>query len=79
MALGWAIIGAGMHPHQKLAPAIGLTPDAELIAVLSRDQGRANAFAETHGAEAGYSNMDDLLADSRIDAVFVASPNAAHL
>lgn len=79
MALGWAIIGAGMHPHQKLAPAIGLTPDAELIAVLSRDQGRADAFAETHGAQAGYSKMDDLLADSRIDAVFVASPNAAHV
>ena len=79
MALGWAIIGAGMHPHQKLAPAIGLTPDAELIAVLSRDQGRADAFAETHGAKAGYSNIDDLLADSRIDAVFVASPNASHV
>ncbi len=79
MVLGWAIIGAGMHPHQKLAPAIGITPDAELIAVLSRDQGRADAFAETHGALAGYSNMDDLLADSRIDAVFVASPNASHL
>ncbi len=78
MALGWAIIGTGMHPHQKLAPAIGITPDAELIAVLSRDQGRADAFAETHGALAGYSNIDDLLADSRIDAVFVASPNAAH-
>ena len=79
MVLGWAIIGAGMHPHQKLAPAIGITPDAELIAVLSRDQGRADAFAETHGALAGYSKMDDLLADSRIDAVFVASPNASHL
>ena len=79
MALGWAIIGAGMHPHQKLAPAIGLTPDAELIAVLSRDQARADAFAETHGAKAGYSNIDDLLADSRIDAVFVASPNASHV
>ncbi len=79
MVLGWAIIGAGMHPHQKLAPAIGITPDAELIAVLSRDQGRADAFAETHGALAGYSKMDDLLADSRIDAVFVASPNDSHL
>ena len=22
MALGWAIIGAGMHPHQKVAPAM---------------------------------------------------------
>ncbi|NQW22086.1 MAG: Gfo/Idh/MocA family oxidoreductase [SAR202 cluster bacterium] len=79
MALGWAIIGAGMHPQQKLAPAIGLTPDAELIGVLSRDQGRADAFAEAHGAKVGYSNLDDLLADSRIDAVFVASPNAAHV
>ena len=79
MALGWAIIGAGMHPQQKLAPAIGLTPDAELIGVLSRDQGRADAFAETHGARVGYSNIDDLLADSRIDAVFVASPNSQHV
>ena len=56
MALGWAIIGAGMHPHQKVAPAIGLTPDAELIGVLSRDQARADAFAEIHGAKAGYSD-----------------------
>ncbi|MEE8465330.1 MAG: Gfo/Idh/MocA family oxidoreductase, partial [Dehalococcoidia bacterium] len=79
MSLGWAIIGAGMHPHQKVAPAIGITTDAELIAVLSRDQGRADAFAETHGAKVGYSNMEDLLADSRIEAVFVASPNAAHV
>jgi len=68
-----------MHPHQKVAPAIGLTPDAELIGVLSRDQGRADAFAETHWAKAGYSNLDDLLADSRIDAVFVSSPNAMHM
>jgi len=79
VALGWAIIGAGMHPHQKLAPAIGLTPDADLIAVLSRDQGRADAFAEAHGAKVGYSDMDALLGDSRIDAVFVASPNASHV
>jgi 1,5-anhydro-D-fructose reductase (1,5-anhydro-D-mannitol-forming) len=79
MALGWAIIGAGMHPQQKVAPAIGLTPDSELIAVLSRDQGRADSFAENHGAQVGYSNIDDLLADSRVDVVFVASPNAMHL
>jgi len=79
VALGWAIIGAGMHPQQKVAPAIGLTPDAELIAVLSRDQGRADAFAEEHGAKVGYSNIGDLLADPRVDAVFVASPNALHV
>ena len=79
MALGWALIGAGMHPQQKVAPSIGLTPDSELIAVLSRDQGRADSFAENHGAQVGYSNIDDLLTDSRVDVVFVASPNAMHL
>ena len=79
MALGWAIIGAGMHPHQKVAPAISLTPDAELIGVLSRDQARADAFAEIHGAKAGYCDLDALLADSRVEAVFVSSPNDLHM
>ena len=68
MALGWAIIGAGMHPQQKLAPAIGVTPDAELIAVLSRDQGRADTFAENHGAKVGYSDIGDLLGAHMIGA-----------
>ena len=68
-----------MHPHQKVAPAIALTPDAELIGVLSRDQARADAFAEIHGAKAGYCDLDALLADSRVEAVFVSSPNDLHM
>ena len=78
MSLGWAIAGIGSHADLKLAPAMNLADDARLVAVYGRDQGRADAFAEKHGADAAYSDLDSLLADSRVDALFVASPNHLH-
>jgi 1,5-anhydro-D-fructose reductase (1,5-anhydro-D-mannitol-forming) len=53
-------------------------PGASLAAVYSRDQGRAEAFAQKHGAAAAYSDLDALLRDPSVDAVFVSSPNALH-
>ena len=78
MSLGWAIVSTGMHPDLKIAPAIAAAQDAELVAVYSRDQRRADAFAQKHGASAAYSSLDQLLQDSRVDAVFIASPNSLH-
>jgi 1,5-anhydro-D-fructose reductase (1,5-anhydro-D-mannitol-forming) len=78
MALGWAVISTGLHVDQKIAPAINATPDAELVAIYSRDQGRAEACAQKHGAKAAYSDLGALLRDPRVDAVFIASPNALH-
>ena len=78
MPLGWGIIGIGSHADLKVAPAMTLADDAQLVAVYSRDQGRADAFAASHGAQAAYSDLDALLSDSRVDAVFVASPNYLH-
>ena len=78
MAFGWGIVSTGMHPDTKIAPAINAADDGELVAVYSRDQGRAEAFAARHGAAAAYSSLDDLLADSRVDAVFISSPNSLH-
>ena len=51
MAFGWAIIGTGMHPHLKVAPAMNLVKGAELVAVYSRSQERAETFAENHDAK----------------------------
>ena len=50
----------------------------ELVGVYSRDQHRAEAFAQKHDARAAYSQLGDLLKDSRVDGVFVSSPNALH-
>ena len=78
MSLGWAIAGIGSHADLKIAPAVKLAQDSHLAAVYSRDQGRADAFAEKHGAHAAYDSLDAMLGDPRVDAVFVASPNYLH-
>ena len=78
MPLGWAIISTGQHPDLKIAPAIAAAEDQQLAAVYSRDRERAEAFAEKHGAAAAYDSLDALLQDSRVDAVFIASPNFLH-
>jgi 1,5-anhydro-D-fructose reductase (1,5-anhydro-D-mannitol-forming) len=54
------------------------SPDAELVATYSRDQGRAEACARKHGARSAYSDLGKVLRDPRVDAVFIASPNALH-
>src|SRR5262245_16146427 len=78
MAFGWGIVSTGRHPDVKVAPAMRAAEGGELVAVYSRDQARADAFAERHGARAAHSKLADLLNDSRVDGVFVCSPNALH-
>ncbi len=78
MTIGWGIIGTGNYPDTSIAPAINQARDAKLIAVYSRDQGRGETFAAKHGAETAYTSIEDLLNDSRVDAVYIASPNHLH-
>jgi predicted dehydrogenase len=78
MAFGWGIVSTGKHPDVKMAPGMAAAAGGELVAVYSRDQHRAEEFARKHDAHAAYSQLADLLKDSRVDGVFVASPNALH-
>ncbi len=78
VSFGWGIVSVGMHPENRIAPAINAAAGAELVAVCSRDQGRAEAFAARHGASSAYDSLEALLTDSRVDGVFIASPNSRH-
>ncbi len=62
-----------------MAPAMQAAAGAELVAVMRRDRGAAEAFAERHGALRAYDRVDELVADPDVEAVYVASPNDAHL
>ena len=53
MALGWGIVSTGRHPDQKIVPAMKLAEGNRVIAVCSRDRGRAEAFARKHGIPSG--------------------------
>src|SRR5881628_1054005 len=46
MPFGWGIVGTGKHPDIKVAPAMAAADGGELVGVYSRDQHRAEAFAE---------------------------------
>jgi predicted dehydrogenase len=78
MALGWALISTGKHADALIAPAIGLAEGTQFVAVYSREQERAEAFASKHGAQVAYTLLEALVADSRVDAVCIASPNFLH-
>src|SRR5215468_3128890 len=78
MALGWALVSTGKHADACIAPAIGLAEDTRFVAVYSREQERAEAFASKHGAQVAYTSLEALVADSRVDVVFIASPNFLH-
>ncbi|MBA3540889.1 MAG: Gfo/Idh/MocA family oxidoreductase [Deltaproteobacteria bacterium] len=49
----------------------------DVVAVGSRDRGRAEAFARTHGIARACS-YEEVLADRAIDAVYIPLPNSLH-
>lgn len=78
MALRWGLVGPGRIAGNAMAPAIGRDPNSELVAVVSRDPGRAQAFAERHGARWAGTDYDAMLARPDVEAVLITTPNALH-
>jgi predicted dehydrogenase len=73
----WGISSTGTVAR-SFAQALARVPDAELVAVGSRTQERARAFADEYGAQCGYGSLEALLADPAVDVVYIASPHSEH-
>jgi D-xylose 1-dehydrogenase (NADP+, D-xylono-1,5-lactone-forming) len=73
----WGILSTARINRKVLAGA-AQSDDVEVVAVASRDQGRAEAYAREHGIPTAYGSYDALLADPAIDAVYISLPNALH-
>lgn len=52
---------------------------AEVVAVASRDESRARAYAHEHGIARAHGSYEALLADPEVDAVYVSLPNSMHV
>jgi predicted dehydrogenase len=48
------------------------------VAFFSRSLDRAGAYMERHQAELAFDDLDELLAEPEVEAVYVATPNALH-
>ncbi|HEY7294857.1 MAG TPA: Gfo/Idh/MocA family oxidoreductase [Dehalococcoidia bacterium] len=78
MADGWAIVGTGLFAGNRIAPALNKVIGSRLVAVVSRDRGRAEAFAEEHGARKAYDGLDAAMRDPDVAYVWVATPHSLH-
>jgi predicted dehydrogenase len=77
MAFGWGIVGTGGIAH-RFAADLAHAPGARIAAVQSRSIEKAREFRTAFGVDRTYTELDALLADSAVDAVYIATPNALH-
>src|SRR4051794_5151611 len=73
----WGISSTGVIARD-FAKALARVPDARLVAVGSRTQERADAFASEYGANRAHRSLPMLLADPEVDVVYIAPPHSEH-
>ena len=76
MTVRWAIAGPGKIAATMAGEFAYAAPDAEVVAVGSRSLANAADFAERFGLVA--MTYDELFAAPDVDAVYLATPHAAH-
>ncbi len=75
MTVNWGFLGAGFVASKGMAPAVHAAQGAHLYAVASRDEERS----ATLEPELVHASYDALLADDRVDAVYISLSNSQHL
>ena len=77
-AIRWGILGPGGIAH-RFAREVQAYTRSQIVAVGSRDLGRAQGFAAEACPQArAYGSYEALVADGEVDAVYIASPHSEH-
>ena len=79
--LRFAILGCG-HIATKMAAAVKTLENrgmgVECYAVASRNLQKAETFAKEYGFEKAYGSYEELVVDSAIDLIYIATPHSHH-
>jgi predicted dehydrogenase len=73
----WGILATGRIAH-KFAQSVAASSTEKLIAVASRDQAKAEQFAQQYSMPKAYGTYEGLLNDPDVEFVYNASPNTLH-
>lgn len=74
----WGILSTARIAERIVVGARG-AENAEVTAVGSRDQARAQAYADEHGIPHVYGSYEELLASDEVDAIYIPLPNSMHV
>ncbi len=75
--LRWGVLAPGVIADDWTA-AVHRFTDQRVVAVASRSEERAAAFAGRHGIPRSYGSYEQLVADPEVDVVYVAAPHTEH-
>jgi predicted dehydrogenase len=73
----WGILGAGRIANE-FAKGLSVLPNAELVAVGSRTQQKADQFGDAHGVPHRHASYEALAQDPDVDVIYVATPHPMH-
>ena len=76
--LRWGVLGVARIATNKVIPAMQRGSLTEVVAIASRDRGKADAVAQTLGIQRAFGLYDALIADSDVEAVYIPLPNHLH-
>jgi predicted dehydrogenase len=75
----WGILSTANIATQKVIPGMRQAARTEVVAIASRDEALARSVAGRLGIPTAHGSYEALLADPRVDAVYIPLPNHLHL
>jgi predicted dehydrogenase len=76
--ISWGVIGAGGIADRRTLPGMMAARNVSLAAVMELEPGLAEHLRKKYNAARAYVSAADLLDDPEVEAVYIASPVAAH-
>ncbi|QIA08119.1 Gfo/Idh/MocA family protein [Draconibacterium halophilum] len=77
-SINWGIIGVGNVTEVKSGPAFYKVENSKLVAVMRRNEEKAQDYARRHNVPKWYSNGSALINDPEVNAVYIATPPDTH-
>jgi 1,5-anhydro-D-fructose reductase (1,5-anhydro-D-mannitol-forming) len=77
--INFGIIGFGLHAVKRLMPGFALANNCRVVALSRRDLAKAEESARQYDVPLAFDSAEKLCRSPKVDAVFVATPNAFHL
>ncbi len=74
----WGLIGASTIASEWMINAIRAQEGHEIASVLSSDAARGADYAAKHAIGASHTDLDSLMSDEGIDAVYISTTNDKH-
>lgn len=74
----WGVLGCARIFERRMAPAYAAASSAEIVALASRTQDKANACVARHHIARAHGSYEALLLDPDVEAVYIPLPNDLH-